>query len=67
MDQCMVDLGTDNSIREGDNVIFFGPDSTCLTADDFAAIGKTISYEVLTSIGQRVREFINNYYCVTLL
>lgn len=55
MDQCMVDLGTDNSIREGDNVIFFGPDSTCLTADDFAAIGKTISYEVLTSIGQRVR------------
>lgn len=55
MDQCMADLGNDDSINEGDTVIFFGPNSNCLTADDFAAVAKTISYEVLTSIGQRVK------------
>ena len=55
MDQCMADLGNDDSINEGDSVIFFGPNSNCLTADDFAAVAKTISYEVLTSIGQRVK------------
>lgn len=55
MDQCMVNLGTDTSVCEGDEVVFFGPEANCLNADDYANVGKTISYEVLTSIGQRVK------------
>lgn len=58
MDQCMVDLGNDISFEEGDSVVFFGPRKGCLTADDYAKIAHTISYEILCGIGQRV---LRNY------
>jgi len=58
MDQCMADIGDSSDIKEGDTVIFFGPGEGCMTADDFAQIAGTISYEVLCAVGQRV---VRNY------
>ncbi len=61
MDQCMVELGKNHDVKLFDKVVIFGPkESQALnTADDLAKLGKTISYEVLTSIGKRVeRDFI---------
>lgn len=61
MDQCMVDIGLESQISEGDEVIFFGPKPQCNTADDLAQLDDTISYEILCSIGNRVkREYIWN-------
>jgi alanine racemase len=51
MDMCMVDVtGTD--AHEGDQAIIFGED---LPVSEVAAALGTISYEVLTSVGQRVK------------
>ena len=61
MDQCMVDLGPDNTdVKLFDDVWIFGPKEcgALNTAEELAAIGKTISYEVLTSIGKRVKKEI---------
>ena len=58
MDQCMVDIGLKNKdVQLWDKVMIFGPkESGALnTAEDLAAIGNTISYEVLTSLTKRVR------------
>lgn len=57
MDQCMVDIGKNNKdVHLWDKVIIFGPKEygALNTADDYAKIGKTISYEVLTSLSKRV-------------
>ena len=51
MDMCMVDI-TDINAQEGDRAIVFGED---LPVSEVAAALGTISYEVLTSIGQRVK------------
>jgi alanine racemase len=51
MDMCMVDI-TGIDAREGDRAIIFGED---LPVSEVAAILGTISYEILTSIGQRVK------------
>ncbi len=61
MDQCMVNIGKDNKdVKLWDKVLIFGPkESGALnTADDLARLGKTISYEVLTSITKRVQRVI---------
>lgn len=51
MDMIMIDI-TDIDCKEGDEVIVFGEDPT---AEEFASTSKTISYELLTSISQRVK------------
>lgn len=51
MDMCMVDI-TGIVASEGDRAIIFGED---LPVSEVAEILGTISYEVLTSIGQRVK------------
>jgi alanine racemase len=51
MDMCMVDI-TGIAVREGDKAIIFGED---LPVSEVAATLGTISYEILTSIGQRVK------------
>ncbi|MEA1784508.1 alanine racemase [Arenibacter sp. GZD96] len=57
MDMIMVDV-TDIDCNEGDEVIVFG---TYPTAEQFAAGGNTIAYELLTGISQRVKRiFIDN-------
>ena len=61
MDQCMVNIGKNNmDVKLWDKVLIFGPrESGALnTADDLAELGKTISYEVLTSITKRVQRVI---------
>ena len=51
MDMIMVDI-TDIDCNEGDEVIVFGKNST---ANELAASANTISYELITSISQRVK------------
>jgi len=51
MDMCMVDM-TGITAREGDRAIIFGEE---LPVSEVAATLGTISYEILTSIGQRVK------------
>ena len=51
MDMCMVDI-TGVNASEGDRAIIFGED---LPVNEVAATLGTISYEILTSIGQRVK------------
>ena len=51
MDMCMIDI-TGINASEGDRVIIFGEE---LPVSEVAATLGTISYEILTSIGQRVK------------
>ena len=54
MDMIMIDI-TDVNCKEGDEVIFFGENPS---AEEFAAGGNTISYELVTAISQRVKRLI---------
>ncbi len=54
MDMLMVDV-TNIDCNEGDEVIVFGKYPT---ADQFAALGNTITYELLTGISQRVKRIL---------
>jgi alanine racemase len=55
MDQLMVDCGADADVRVGDEVTLIGAQGeACVTADDWAGVIGTISWEVLCSIGPRV-------------
>ena len=54
MDMIMVDV-TEIPCEEGDEVIVFGETHT---AEDLASSAKTISYELITSISQRVKRVI---------
>jgi alanine racemase len=56
MDMTMVDI-TYLDVREGDEAIIFNEDHSII---DFAADCETITYEVLTSIPQRVKRIIVN-------
>lgn len=58
MDQCMVEV--DGSVKRGDEVLIFGPkESGALqTAQEIADATNTISYEVMTSISERVPRVI---------
>ena len=61
MDQCMVDIGKNKpDVKVFDTAVIFGPkESGALnTAEDLAALGHTISYEVLTALSKRVRREI---------
>ncbi|PXX31343.1 alanine racemase [Arenibacter sp. ARW7G5Y1] len=51
MDMIMVDI-TGIDCKEGDEVIVFGPDHS---AENLASSAKTITYELLTGISQRVK------------
>ena len=54
MDQFVLDLG-DERVREGDEVILFGPgDRGEPDANDWAEASDTIAYEIVTRIGPRV-------------
>jgi alanine racemase len=53
MDQLVVDVG-DDSVVEGDEVLLFGPGTQGEpTAQDWADVTGTISYEIITRIGAR--------------
>jgi alanine racemase len=55
MDQIVVDCGGDASVRPGDEVVLLGTqgDET-ITADDWARMLGTISYEVVCGVGPRM-------------
>ncbi len=57
MDMCMVDITEIPEAKEGDNVIVFGKG---LTVIQLAAWAGTISYEIMTSISQRVKRVYVN-------
>ncbi len=55
MDQIMVDCGEDTSVAPGDEVVLLGRQGDEeVTADEWAELLGTISYEVLCGIGPRV-------------
>ena len=56
MDQAMVDLGPDTTVRSGDPVVLIGEQGDRrLTAADAAGLFDTIPYEIVCDIGRRVR------------
>jgi alanine racemase len=54
MDSCMIDITDIADVHEGDEVVIFSP-TPGNTAEDMATVLGTIPYEVLTSVGQRVK------------
>jgi alanine racemase len=62
MDQVMVDCGNDSTVRAGDEVVLLGcQGEEEITADEWAGLLGTISYEVLCGIGPRVpRVYVNS-------
>jgi alanine racemase len=61
MDQIVVDCGADDTVRPGDEVVLLGRqgDET-ITADDWAALLGTISYEVVCGVGPRMPRILVN-------
>ncbi len=56
MDQAMVDLGPETTVRSGDPVVLIGEQNgRRLTATDAAGLFDTIPYEIVCDIGRRVR------------
>ena len=61
MDMVMVDVTEIPQVRAGESVVLIGQqDTERITADDIADAIGSISYEVLCSIGSRVRRFYSN-------
>ena len=61
MDQIVVDCGPDPSVRPGDEVVLLGTQgSETITADDWAAMLGTISYEVVCGVGPRMPRVLVN-------
>ena len=56
MDMIMIDV-TDIPCKEGDTVIIFGPQHS---ASEFAESGGTISYEILSGLGPRVKRIFHS-------
>ncbi|MDQ6716315.1 MAG: alanine racemase, partial [Actinomycetota bacterium] len=54
MDQFVIDLGPDSTAEAGDPVVLFGADPAGPSAQDWADVTGTISYEIVTRIGPRV-------------
>ena len=55
MDQIVVDCGDDSSVRPGDEVVLLGRQGDQeITAEDWAEMLGTISYEVLCGVGARM-------------
>jgi len=62
MDQIVVDCGGDDSVRPGDEVVLLGRQgSDAVTADDWAAMLGTISYEVVCGVGPRMPRVLVNH------
>lgn len=60
MDQCMIDVTALKEVNVGDIVTVYG-DSEINSIDKIAAINKTISYEIVCSVSERVPKFyVNN-------
>jgi len=57
MDMCMIDITLIPEAKEGDEVVVF---STELTVTQLAQWAKTISYEIMTGISQRVKRVYVN-------
>lgn len=62
MDQVSVDLGPQSDVRIGDYAVFFGAGTDGEpTVDEFASAIGTISYEIITRLGPRVRRtYVND-------
>jgi len=62
MDQMMVDLGTEGTAYNGDEVLLFGEDSSGnLPLERLSALAQTITYELLCQISYRVpRIYLTN-------
>ncbi len=61
MDQLVVDCGADDSVRPGDEVVLLGRQGNeTITADDWAALLGTISYEVVCGVGPRMPRILVN-------
>jgi alanine racemase len=61
MDQIVVDCADDTSVRPGDEVVLLGHQGDqVITADDWAALLGTISYEVLCGVGPRMPRLLVN-------
>jgi alanine racemase len=61
MDQLVVDCGDDPSVQPGDEVVLLGRQGDEeITADDWAAMAGTISYEVVCGIGPRMPRILVN-------
>ncbi|MDQ2756093.1 MAG: alanine racemase [Actinomycetota bacterium] len=60
MDQVVVDLGPGSEARAGDEVVLFGADPAGPTAQEWADVTGTISYEIVTRIGPRVPRLVTN-------
>jgi alanine racemase len=61
MDWVMVDLGMNNRVRIGDDVLMMGhEDGICYGADSLAKIAGTVSYEICCAVADRVpRIYLN--------
>jgi len=57
MDMCMVDVTDIADVKEGDDAVVFGPE---LPVTQLAEWAGTISYEIMTSISQRVKRVYTN-------
>jgi alanine racemase len=61
MDQIVVDCGDDKSVRPGDEVVLLGTQGAeTITADDWADMLGTISYEVVCGVGPRMPRVLVN-------
>jgi alanine racemase len=61
MDQIVVDCGGDASVRPGDEVVLLGRQGDeVITADDWASLLGTISYEVVCGVGPRMPRTLVN-------
>jgi len=61
MDQIVVDCGPDPSVGPGDEVVLLGTQgSETITADDWATMLGTISYEVVCGVGPRMPRVLVN-------
>jgi alanine racemase len=61
MDQIVVDCGDDDAVQPGDEVVLLGGQGTeTITADDWAAMLGTISYEVVCGVGPRMPRIVVN-------
>jgi alanine racemase len=55
MDQCMVQLDGVPEAQIGDEVLLLGTQGMCsITAEDLATLWKTINYDVITSLAERI-------------
>src|SRR5690606_5808098 len=52
MDWIMADVGMSDNIKTNDKVIIFGPE---YSADELAALRKTIPYEIITNVSSKVQ------------